>query len=101
MPAFTLSWTRASVELFHSAANRNNAQLVFATHDTNLLDGASCAAIRSGSPRRTRRGDRPLLARLLPAHSLGIVRERTTSRASTGASPSSRTLITGQREDEP
>jgi AAA15 family ATPase/GTPase len=30
--------SRAIVELFQSSANRHNAQLIFATHDTNLLD---------------------------------------------------------------
>jgi len=30
--------SRAIIELFHSPANQNNAQLIFATHDTNLLD---------------------------------------------------------------
>ncbi len=30
--------TRAIVELFHSPANKMNAQLVFVTHDSNLLD---------------------------------------------------------------
>jgi hypothetical protein len=30
--------TRAIVSLFHAEANRNNAQLIGATHDTNLLD---------------------------------------------------------------
>ena len=30
--------TRAIVDLFHSPANKKNAQLVFVTHDSNLLD---------------------------------------------------------------
>jgi len=30
--------TRFLVELFHSSANENNAQLIFTTHDTTLLD---------------------------------------------------------------
>ncbi|APC06148.1 MULTISPECIES: ATP/GTP-binding protein [Polynucleobacter] len=32
--------TRFLVELFHSKKNKSNAQLVFTTHDTNLLDTA-------------------------------------------------------------
>lgn len=30
--------TQAIVDLFHSVANRNNAQMVFATHDVTLMD---------------------------------------------------------------
>ena len=40
--------TRFLVGLFHSRSNEKNAQLVFTTHDTTLLDTDCSAEIRSG-----------------------------------------------------